>query len=64
VALHNLIVSVIENKEIKPLVLSSTIIIEGETSEQQQEAILNMINKDGEKLKRWTEVISSMFPDY
>ena len=54
VALQNLIVSVVESEEIKPLILSSVIILEGETSEHQQEAILNMINKGVERLKRWT----------
>ena len=54
VALHNLIVSVIENEEIKPPIFSSAIILEGENSEQQQEAILNMIKRCGEKFKRRT----------
>ena len=64
VVLRNLIVSVIDNDEIKPLILSSAIKLEGETSYQQQASILNMISKVGERLKRWEEVISTMFPNY
>ena len=53
-----------ENDEIKPLILSSAIILEGETSEQQQAAIIQMITRGGDRLKRWSEIIAYMFPDY
>ena len=41
VALQNLIISITENYELRPLILSSAIILEGGSSEQQQNAILD-----------------------
>ena len=43
VALQNLIISITEDDELRPLVFSSAIILEGESSEQQQSTILDMI---------------------
>ena len=40
VALQNLIISVIEDDELRPLVFSSAITLEGETSEQQHDEFL------------------------
>ena len=52
VALQILIISITENNELRPLILSSAIILEGESSEQQQSAILDMIIRRGQRLQR------------
>ena len=64
IALQNLIISIKEDDELRPLVLSSAIILEGESSEQQCNAILEVIQRSGDRLKRWAEVIEKMYPDY
>mmetsp|Transcript_13403 Transcript_13403/g.29103 ORF Transcript_13403/g.29103 Transcript_13403/m.29103 type:complete len:910 (+) Transcript_13403:516-3245(+) len=64
VALQNLVLSIIEDDEIQPLVLSTSIILEDETSERQVEAIVEMISTAGQRLERWTEVMEEMYPDY
>ena len=64
VALQNLIISVTEDDELGPLVLSSAIILEGETSEQQHDVVLGMILRGGQRLQRWRETIEEMYPTY
>ena len=63
-ALQNLTISVIEDDELRPLVLSSAIIVEGETSEQQHDAVLGTILRGGQRLQRWRETIEEMYPTY
>ena len=44
--------------------MSSAVILEGEESEQQHDAILTMISKGGQRLKRRSDVIKRMYPNY
>ena len=64
VALQNLIVGIMEDKELMPLILSSSMILEDETSEKQVAAVAAMIRCGGRRLQRWAEVIKQQFPDY
>ena len=57
VALQNLIVSVVEDDSFKPLVLSSAIILEGESSEQQCAAVMETVQRGGIRLHRWAQKI-------
>ena len=52
IAFQNLIISITENDDLRPLTLSSTIILEGGSSEQQQSDILDMITRGGQRLQR------------
>ena len=51
IAIQNLIVSVIEGEDLRPLVMSSAMILEGETSEQQHDAMLGILRKGGQRLQ-------------
>ena len=62
VALQNLIVSVVEDDSFKPLVLSSAIILEGESSEQQCAAVTETIQRGGIRLHRWAQKMEKMYP--
>ena len=42
-----------EDYELQPLILSSAIILPGESSENQCDAILNMMSHAGEQLNQW-----------
>ena len=43
IALQNLVISVVEDTELNPIVVSSAIIVEGESSEQQCDAIVKLL---------------------
>ena len=52
ISLQNLIISIVEDDILRPLVLSSAIILEGETSEQQCNSIAKVIKYGGKRLRR------------
>ena len=56
--------NVIEGEELRPLVMSSGTMLEGETSEQQHDSMLGMLRKGGQRLQRWSDVINEMYPGY
>ena len=60
--MQNLVISIKEDSEIKPLILSSSIIVEGESAESCCDSISFAIEKGAHRLKRWREVISNRFP--
>ena len=64
VAIQNLIISIIEDDDLMPLILSSAIILEGESSEQQQSDILDMMTRGGHRLQGWSRSTSSMYSSY
>ena len=47
VALQNLVVGIMEDNELKPLILSSAIILPCESSENQRDVILDMMTHAG-----------------
>ena len=63
-ALQNLIIGIKEDGQLRNIALSSSIILAGETSEEQVDAISEMISKGGERLKRWAKVIAERYPGY
>ena len=53
-----------EDSNLQNIALSSSIILKGETSEEQFDAICDMISRGGERLKRWAEVCKREYPTY
>ena len=65
IAMQNLLIAITdENDELVPLLLSAAHAVEGESSEDQCTAVLEMIERAGARLTRWEEVISEKFPEY
>ena len=48
----------------RPLIISTSIILEGETSEQQVDAVLSTISVCGKRLQQWVEVLKHSHPSY
>ena len=63
-AIQNLIVAIKEDNVLKNIVLSSSIVLVGESSEQQYDAISAMIGRGAKRLERWKEVLSKNYPSY
>ena len=63
-AIQNLIIGIKEDNMLQNIVLSSSIILKGETSEEQFNAISTMIDRGGNRLKRWIEVCKKEYPFY
>ena len=63
-ALQNLVISVIYEECMHPLILSTSIIFKGETSEQQVESVLSTIEGCGKRLQWWEEVSYHSNPSY
>jgi len=55
IVLKNLVIGVIEDDVLRTLVLSSAIILKGESSEEQSEAIVSMVQRGAKRLERWAE---------
>ena len=64
IALQNLIISILEDDILRPLVLSSAMILEGETSEQQCDAVVKMIKRGGKHLQHWEATMKNIYPSY
>ena len=54
--MQDLVISLIEDDKVLPLILSSSIVLEDETSERQVEAVQAMILTAGRRLQRWRAV--------
>ena len=52
-ALQNLVICVIDEERLRLIILSTYIILKGETSEQQVYTTLSTISGCGERLQRW-----------
>ena len=63
IVLQNLIISIFDDV-CRPLVLSSDIVLEGESSEQQCKAIIDMIKKGGKYVRQWATVIQEVYLHY
>ena len=63
-AIQNLIIGIKEDNILQNIALSSSIILKGETSEEQFNAISAMIDRGGDRLKRWAEVCEWEYPLY
>ena len=63
IALQNLVVGLLDDEVMKPLILSSSIISENETSEKQVEAIISKLKTSGERLDQWATVLQREYPD-
>ena len=59
-----MILRIDEDNVLNNIVLSSSIVLEGETSEQQVNSIIEMLEQGGQRLKRWKEVIEAKFPSF
>ena len=64
IALQNLVIGVVEDDVLRPLVLSSAIILKGESSEEQSDAIVSMVQRGAKILERWAETIHAIYPSY
>ena len=53
-----------EDDIIRPLIVSSTIILKGESSEEQAQAIVDMIKRGAKRLERWANKVELIYPDY
>ena len=56
-ALQNFFIGVINEDCLCPLISPNSIILEGETSEHQVDAVLSTIAVCGKQLQRWAEVL-------
>ena len=63
-ALHNLDISIIDEERMRPLILSTSIILKGETSEQKVDAVMSNIVSCGKRLQQWEEVLNHSHPSY
>ena len=63
-AIQNLIIGIKEDSKLRNIALSSSLILKGESSEEQFEAIAAMIARGGERLKRWADVCETKYPSY
>ena len=64
VAMQTLLIAVEEAGMLKPLLVSCSHILEGETSEQQCEAVLDMLERGGKRLTRLAAVFTRLFPNH
>ena len=64
IPLQNLVISVSEDDIIRPLIVSSTIILKGESSEEQAQAIVDMIKRGAKRLERWANKVELIYSDY
>ena len=62
VALQNLVISVLEDEELNPIIVSSAMIVEGESSEQQCKEIVKLLSNCLNRLSDWKKKIDQMFP--
>ena len=62
IALQNLVIGLLDDNVLKPLILSSSIISEDETSENQAKEILLKVKSCGERLDQWASVLQREFP--
>ena len=63
-ALQNLFIGIINEERLRPLILSTSIILKGETSEKHVEAVLPTIAGCGKRLQQWVEVLEHSYPSY
>ena len=59
-----MIIGIKEDSKLRNIALSSSLILKGESSEEQFEAITAMIARGGERLKRWADVCETKYPSY
>ena len=57
--IYNLVIDVIDEKHLRLLILSTSIILKRETSDKQVEAVLQTISGCGKRLQRWEEVLNN-----
>ena len=62
--LHNLVIGIIDEERLCPLIISTSTILEVETSEHQVDAVLSTIEGCGKWLQRWVEVLEHSNPSY
>ena len=60
----SLIVSIKEDTNLMPLILSSSYIGTGETSDEEVDALLNILENAKTWLQRWRDFCDKIFPDY
>ena len=61
-ALQNLVIGVIYEERLRPLILSTYIILDIETSEKQVDAVLSTIVVCGKQFQMWAEVLDHSLP--
>lgn len=64
ISMTGVIVSIMEDDNVIPLLLSSCHVAKGETSEDQAEAIENVIKRGRTWLEQWMKVCGRIFPDF
>ena len=62
--IHNLVIGFINEEHLFPLILSTSIIMEVETSDKQINAVLSTIVGCRKRLQRWVEVMDHSHPSY
>ena len=63
-ALKKMVISVINEEHLCPLILSTSIILKGETSEQKVDTVMSTITGCGKRLQWWVEVLEHSHPSY
>ena len=64
IELSTFIISILDNDDYLPLIISSSIIAKNETSEQQCEASLDALQSGLNILSCWVEVYDKMYKSY
>ena len=64
IVLQNVVIGVIEDNVLRPLVLSSTIILKGEPSKEQYDASVSMSKRHAKGLERWADKMRTVYPTY
>ena len=62
-AITTMVASILEDDEIRPIILTCSHIAEGETAEQTLDSIIKIIEKGRVWLKRWIDVCTELFPE-
>ena len=63
-AIQNLIIGVIDEERLHPLIISTSIILKGKTSEQQVDDVLSNIVGYGKRFHKWVEVLEHSHSSY
>ena len=63
-AIQNLIIGIKEDSKLRNIALSSSLILKGESSEEQFKAVTATIVRGGERLKHWAGVCKMKYPSY
>ena len=62
--LQNLVISVINEKRLHPFIISTSVILEVETSDKQVDGVMSTIAGCRKRLQQWAETLENAHPSY